>query len=210
MNESRIELPAWLPWATTACLAALVACLGERWAIEKARSELLREEGMLTEAALKGMQNQLEAERIVNRSEIAGLRAASGRPAALHAALLLAPAGSPARPPTPPFGVVAWDPEGRRALAMFNGLPAQAPDRDYQLWLEGPGPGNPADCGVFHAPADNGGSGILIKINGSMGPGCRFLLVDGAKGGARTLGEAEAGGPIVLATLPLGEKILNR
>src|ERR1035438_3088444 len=63
-DESRIELPAWLPWATTACLAALVACLGELWVIERARSQLLREEGMLTEAALKGMQNQLEAERI--------------------------------------------------------------------------------------------------------------------------------------------------
>jgi hypothetical protein len=208
MDEPKIELPAWLPWATTACLAALVACLGELWVIEKARSQLLREESMLTEAALKGAQNQLEAERIVNWRELAGLREASGQPAVAHVALLMVPEGGHA--PAPRFGILAWDPAGRRALLRLNGLSAQPPERDYQLWLEGPGPGNPADCGVFHAPPDDDGSGIAIRITGAIAPGCRFLLVDGTKGGARTLKEAESGGSIVLATLPLAENILNR
>jgi len=202
-DESRIELPAWLPWATTACLAALVACLGELWIIERTRSQLLREEGLLTEAALKAAGNQLEAERIVNRRELAGLRAASGPQAGLRVALLLPPDGGPAHPPL--LGAAAWEPAGRRGLLRLCGLSGQPQERDYQLWLEGPGPGNPASCAVFHAPAD--GDGVSFKITGSFSTGCRFLLVDGKKGGAGTVEEAEAVGSIVLATLPFGENI---
>ncbi len=165
---------------------------------------------MLTEAALKGMQNQLEAERIVNRRELAGLRAASGQQAGLRVALLLAPEGSPARAPVFRFGAVAWDPAGRRALLRLYGFAEQLPERDCQLWLAGPGTGNPSSCGVFHAPPGDDGPGIAITISGALAPGCRFLLVDGPKGGARTFEEAQAGGSIVLATLPLGENILRR
>jgi hypothetical protein len=204
---SKMELPSWLPWATTACLAALVACLGELWIIEKARSELLREEGMLANAALKAMENQLEAERIVNRRELTGLRAAAGRQRELQVAFLLRPDGSAAHAPRPFFGVVAWDPAGKQGLLRLSGPPAQDPGRDYQLWLEGPGSGNPANCGVFHAPPSDDCAGTAIEIAGPIALGCRLLLVEVKKGGASTLEEAEAGGSIVLASLPFGENI---
>jgi len=207
IDESKAKLPAWLPWATTACLAALVACLGELWIIEKARSRLLREESLLTEAALKGLENQLEAERIVNRRELAGLRAAAGQRAGLQVALLLPPDGSAAHAPRPFFGVVAWDPAGGRGLLRLSGPPAQPRHRDYQLWLEGPGPGNPASCGVFHAPAGDDALATAIEIERPIAPGCRLLLIEGKEGGASTLEEAESGGSIVLATLPFGENI---
>ncbi len=210
MDEPRIELPAWLPWATTACLAALVACLGELWLIEKARSQLLREQSMLADAALKGAENQLEAERIVNRREVAGLRAGAVPREGLRAAMLAPPDGASRRPAEPAFGVLAWDPSGGKAVLRLGGLPAQPPERDYQLWLEGPGTGYPADCGVFHARPDDGAAGIAVTISGVLAPGCRFLLIDGTRGGARTLDEAEDRGSIVLASLPFDGKISGR
>ena len=203
-DESKIELPAWLPWATTACLAALVACLGELWVIEKERSQLIREDAALSQTALKAAENQLEAERIVSAREGAGLRAIAGP----QVALLLAPGGSLA--PKAAFGVVDWDPAARRGRIRLSGLPVLPPERDYQLWLDGQGPGYPADCGAFHGPADDDGAGISISVAGAVGPGCRFLLVDGVKGGGRTLAEAGAHGSIVLATLPIGENISHR
>jgi len=69
MDEQKIPLPPWLPWATTACLAALVACLGELWILERARMRLMQEQVLLANAALKGAENQLEAERILDRRE---------------------------------------------------------------------------------------------------------------------------------------------
>ncbi len=209
-DESKIELPAWLPWATIACLAALVACLGELWIIEKARSQLLRDQAALDQTALKGVENQLEAERIVNGREVAGLRAAAVAQPGTQVVLLLAPDGNASRAPRVAFGIVAWDPAARRGLLRLSGVPAQPPERDYQLWLDGTGPGYPADCGVFHAPADDDGGGISIRLAGAVAPGCRFFLVDGKKGGARSLSEAEEGGSIVLATLPFGENISHR
>src|SRR5208283_3942660 len=157
-DQSRIELPPWLPWATTACLAALVACLGELWIIEKTRSRLLREQSALAEAALKGSRNQLEAERIVNARELAGLRAAAAGKGVPEIALLLPAEGT--RAPAGALGAVAWDNSGKRALLRLKGMPAQAPDRDYQLWLEGPGLGNPLECTVFHGPAGEDATGV--------------------------------------------------
>jgi len=60
-TDGRIKtpLPQWLPWATTACLAALVACLGELWILEKARIQLLHDENQMTEAALKAPRTSL-------------------------------------------------------------------------------------------------------------------------------------------------------
>jgi len=204
MDESKFELPAWLPWATTACLAALVACLGELWIIEKARSELLREDGLLAEAALKGLENQMEAERIVSRRELDGLRAAAAPRGQLQTALLLAPGANRSGA----FGAVAWDPAGGRGLLRLSGLPAQPPERDYQLWLDGPG--TPAECGVFHSSPRDGGDEVAVSLAGPIAPGCRLVLIDGAKGGARTLAEAEAAGSIVLATLPADGNISGR
>jgi len=75
MDETKIELPAWLPWATTACLAALVACLLELWIIERTRTQLLRDEALVGEASLRAARNQLEEERILTRREIEQLKA---------------------------------------------------------------------------------------------------------------------------------------
>jgi hypothetical protein len=205
MDEQKIPLPAWFAWAMVACLAALVAGLGELWLVERARSQLLRDENLLAGAALKAAQNQLEAERILGR------RQAEQAPAGLAgfgAALLSAPEGSPAGAgPAPPWGVVIWDGARRNGLLRVSRLPEAAADRDYQLWLEGPGAPYPSDCGVFHGPRGGGDRGVPFNVNAPVGSGCRFILLEVKKGGALTLPEAQAGGSIVLASGPLSGRI---
>jgi hypothetical protein len=210
MVESKIELPAWLPWATTACLAALVACLGELWIIEKTRTQLLRDRSQLDEAALKGAENQLEAERIVGGRAIEQMRLAAGPAAGPQVILLLPPGGMSAREPALPAAALVLDAAGKRGLIRLSGPPAGDRGRDYRLWLEGPGPGYPADCGVFRAAAEDVGSTMPLELAAPIEPGCRFVLVgaDGEGPGAPRV--AGAAGPIVLASPPFTGKISAR
>jgi hypothetical protein len=197
MDETKFALPSWLPWATTVCLAGLLACVGEILVIEKTRTQLVRDENLLMRAELKASQNQLEAERIVNGRELEQLRS----PRSPRVALLSAPgAEAPLQPrPDAPWGVVTWDPSERHGVIRCTGLPALAPDRDYLVWIEGPSPDYPFPCGYFHAaPSD----GFPVDLKSPVDRAYRILLIDGKKGGTLTLDEVKAGGSIVLATPP--------
>ena len=212
MDEPKIPLPPWLPWATTACLAAMVACLGELWLVEKARGRLLRDQNLMATAALRGTQNQLEAERILGRRELGEARAASGPASGLEIELLSAQEGGtePEHAKGPVWGVVVWEAGGTRAILRTSGVPAAGPGRDYQLWLDGPGQDYPVDCGTLGAGPPGSPSEAAFVLTSPVGPGCRFLLVECAKGAVRTLGEARSGGSIVLASLPHTESIPTR
>jgi hypothetical protein len=198
-DESRIELPAWLPWATTACLAAVVACLVELWMIERARNQLLADQGQLARSEAQALGNQLEAERIISRREIEGLRPGAAPRARVRVALLTAPSPAGAA-----VGAVAWDAADGSGSVRIQGLGEPDPGRDLQLWLEGPGQALPLRCAVFHAQEGSSEAGVRIAPPSSA-DGARFLLIEGPRGGSRTLQEAKGGGSIVLASpLPAG------
>jgi hypothetical protein len=203
MDEPNYALPGWLPWATTACLAALVACLVELWVIERSRSELLREQAELAKSAAAAAQNQLEAERILDARQLQDLGGADDPQARLQV-ILLEPAerGSRAR------GVVVVNAaRGLGQLRLFGTI-GQPEERDYQLWIEGPGPGSPTECGVFHFGQE--GKGEPIPILAPIVPGCSLVLIDGPKGGSTSLQEAKASASIILASTPNTERNLSR
>src|ERR1700679_2522422 len=125
MEESNKALPSWLPWATTAILAMAVACIGERLMIEKAKTQLLRDEAALSASALKNIQNQLEAEQIVSTRELSRLGAD------FNVEMLAPPRATPSRT----CGAVVWKPTSpKAALTLFN-LPKRPLSGDYQLWV---------------------------------------------------------------------------
>ena len=204
MDEPKPALPALLPLAATACLAALVACVGELLFIEKARTRLLQDEILLAQAALKSSENQLEAERILSRRERAEFGAVRGAGADLRV-MLLEPV-PPVSPPAAPSGAIAVGPDTRVCLLRASNVPGEQSDRDFQLWLLGPGPNYPADCGTFHSfpPGD---ACVRLTPPQPVVDGCTFILVYGRKGGAETFREATAHGRIELATRPRGPKI---
>jgi hypothetical protein len=200
MDASKIELRAWLPWATTACLAALVACLGELWIIERMRARVLRDQAALTEAALKSAENQLEAERILDHGRWDRLRSRPGSPSAIHVALLAPPGPASAASGGPGSGAVVWGGAGDSGSVTLAPAPPAPAGRDYQLWFDGPE--GVLDCGILDVASAQAPGGCPVRLPGAVGPSGRFVLILGARGGARSLAEAEAGGPIVLATPP--------
>ena len=207
MDETKIELPAWLPWATTACLAALVACLCELWIIERTRTQLLREENQLAEALLKGAQNQLEAERIVSRREIEEARSGS----AGGGVTFLATPGAGREDPFGPdhaWGIAVWNAAARSLQIRFAGLPPLDPDRDYQCWIDGRGPGLPVGSLIRSRIYDDSYA-LAVHLQSPVPAGYRIFLIDGKKGGAGTLEEAKAKGSIILASPPQAGKISN-
>jgi murein DD-endopeptidase MepM/ murein hydrolase activator NlpD len=193
MDETKIALPYWLPWATTAILAALVACVGELWLIERARNELLSEETAVAATVLKSSQNQLEAERIVSGRELSRLGSD------LSVAFLSPMPGGPSGA----CGAVVWNPNQGHGVLTVYGLAPSSPTEDFQLWMtraDATSHTSESSCAVF-APPDAKGPfhhGIDIAAPESDGPG--FVLVLGKKGGAATLKEALEGGSIVLAS----------
>jgi hypothetical protein len=192
MGETNTTLPPWLPWATTAVLAALLACVGEVLMMERARNQLLRDEGTLAATLLQAADNQLEAERIVGRREVGTLRSAYG------VAFLLEPKGGAC-------GVVVWNPVAQRGLLTLEGLPAKSPDGDFQLWLVESvtfDKTHPSSCAVFSPPLPGEEARVPVNVATTFTTGRKFVLVYGRKGGFGTLPDALASGSIVLATPP--------
>ncbi|HEY1792859.1 MAG TPA: hypothetical protein VGG34_08065 [Opitutaceae bacterium] len=187
MDETPISLPPWLPWATTACLAALAACLGELWAIERMRVRQMGDEAALAAASLQATQNQLEAERIVSRREIDDLKgAATGL--APPAALLVPPGGGGG---AGPWGVVAGD------QSLLCGGLARADANHYELWaVLGDG------SSVAMAAFEGTGSAQRVRLR-AIRPGSvirDFLLLRTPGGASLTLEDAKAQGLIILAS----------
>jgi hypothetical protein len=200
MDQTKFALPAWVPWATAACLAGLVACLGELWMIERTRNQLMLDEKLLKEATLEATQNQLEAERILDRREMEQLRAAP----VPELAFLAPPPSAPG--PRSAWGVVTWDPAQRHGTLRFAGLPPAAADRRYEVWIEGPAPDSSVFCGASTADSADA---LPIELASPVAPGYRILLIYGKKEGYPTLAETEAQGLIVLATPTPPGKISN-
>jgi len=206
--ESKIPLPDWLPWGTTAVLAALVACLGELWMVERTRTQLLRDENALAATALKAADTQLESERIVSRRQVEELSAAAVDQTGLGLLLLSPPADSPGVPTGPKGGAVIWKPEAGQGFVTFAKGSLKPVHEDYQLWVVRPD-GTATNCGVLEGDGDDV-SRIPVTFDFPLERRCQFFLVDGKKGGASSFKEATDTGSIVLASLPWDGRILNR
>jgi len=108
-----------------------------------------------------------------------------------------------------PWGIASWDAGGGILVVRLAGLPILGADRDYQLWIEGSGPGYPQACGIVYRSAKDDEGTTVIRLRQPIPEKYRILLIAGKKGGSGTLEEAEASGSIILAsTLPRG-KISN-
>ncbi len=206
MDESKFEIPAWLPWATTACLAALVACLGELLIVDKARNQLSRDQGLLADAAIKGMENQMEAERIVSARALAAAGQPAGSVEGLQVILLSPPIGETAEARAPAAGAVVLEAAGGRALATLAGGQQSDPGRQYDLWLEDSGSGHPSFCCALGRASLGDTPAMPFKLTAPLAPGFRFIVVSRPEGAARAPDGAETPGPIVLASTPVAGK----
>ncbi len=70
-NAKLISFPTWLALAAAACFALTAAYFGQAYQTERASAATLRDAQQLADLALRSAQNQLEAERLIARSELA-------------------------------------------------------------------------------------------------------------------------------------------
>jgi len=187
-----------IPWVLVACLALVAALATRLYVAARAEAASERLQASLADLESRSARNQLEAERILDARQLKDLGASRVPDAGLAVILL-----EPARASGAARGVAVLDPASGAGQLRLFGTADQPEERDYQLWIEGPGPGNPTNCGVFHAGQP--GNGEPIGIRAPIVPGCRLVLVDAPKGASTSLEEAKADASIILASAPYKE-----
>ena len=135
--------------ATTWWLSAAAAILLLLWGFNAIQLRNAHEE----ERALRAEVRRLESDRAKLSATIAALSGASTRTIRL-AGQAIAPSAS---------ANVFLDPAQRRAFVFFHGLPTNAQDKSYQLWIIRADQVKPQSAGVFNV--DSAGNASLVVQN---------------------------------------------
>lgn len=204
---------AFLPWAIAASLALACAGIGQLYLSFRAQSALLQDQAALAELELRGVRQQLEAERLLAQRQIgdateqlASLRAqladanteigelrgkfqAQGDLAQFRIATLASLAGNSPES----HAVAVWNPITQEGLLRVDKLPALATDQDYQLWVIDPAYPIPVDGGVFTVDPATGHAQIAFRPNQRVTNATKFAVSLERKGGV-----PKAEGPILL------------
>ncbi len=129
----------------------------------------------------------LVADRVQTKKQIARLEQRNAfaqlRIATLSSQLATAPDASAA---------VVWDGERQEGVLKVSNVPANAEDRDYQIWIVDPDYENPVDGGTFHVTGDSP-KDIAFKPKSPVKSANAFAVSLERKGGV-----PKAEGPMVL------------
>ncbi|MBI5766739.1 MAG: anti-sigma factor [Verrucomicrobia bacterium] len=198
--------PSLLPWAAAAGFALLAGWFARLYIGARAETQLGSAQHALADLALQQVQQQLEAERILTRREIAGLTGqltdARTQVAALDerrqheadlARLKITALTSLLKNSPGAIGVAVWNPEKQEGVLHVDKLPAPAAGQDYQLWVVDPQYPNPVDGGVFTVDPQTGAQRVVFKARQPVRAIDAFAVTLERKGGV-----PKAEGPFVL------------
>ena len=129
----------------------------------------------------------LVAERAKNRRQIARLEQRNA-----FAELRIATLASQLQSAPDAIAAVVWDGARQEGVLKVSNVPANAADRDYQLWIVDPDYKNPVDAGTFHV-AKAGTADIPFKPKARVATANAFAVSLERKGGV-----PKAEGPMVL------------
>lgn len=129
----------------------------------------------------------LVADRVHTQKEITALEQRNA-----FAQLRIATLASKLETAPDAIATVVWDAEKQEGVLKVTNIPANAADRDYQLWIVDPDYPQPVDAGVFHV-ANDGNQSIPFKPKARVGAADAFAVSLERKGGA-----PKAEGPMVL------------
>jgi len=189
-----LRLLAWLPWIAAGGFALLAGFLSQ--AFFAARSEMitLREQGTLAALEGKGLQQRIEAERILSARRLADLQAGlpdPGGPARLKIVPLVPAPGFA----TPVLAVAVWDPTRQEGELFAVNLPPPVPDKDYQLWIMDPRYPALVGAGVLAVGTTVGAVRIPFRPDRPVATAARFSVSLERKGGV-----PRAEGPMILSS----------
>jgi hypothetical protein len=215
-----LRFPPWLGWSSLAAAAALALAAANVWLGQTralSRATLAETELSLVSAELRGLRQQLEAERLLAAAQTQAWRVATqeadtlrgeveenrdaylARIASLQAdrrlaELRIASLRSLAAQAPQASAIAIWDPALQRGLLRVSGLPALTPDHDYQLWVIDPQYPRPLDGGVFAVDPATGEARFLFRAELPVKEATQFAISLERKGGVPV-----AEGPMVLA-----------
>jgi anti-sigma-K factor RskA len=194
-----IPFASWIRLAAAACFALAAAYFGQAFVTERAAVAALRDQQTLAELALRGATNQLEAERLIGRRELAARDqrvtdltrqlAAQGTLADYKIATLASLLGNSPQA----LAVAVWNPANQEGVLTVQKLPALAADKDYQLWVVDPQYPIPVDGGVFRVDPATGEARLNFRPNLPVKTVAKFAVSLERKGGV-----PKAEGPMVL------------
>jgi anti-sigma-K factor RskA len=194
-----IPFTSWIGLAAAACFALTTAYFGQAFLTERASVAALRDQQTLAELALRGATNQLEAERLIGRRELAARDqrvtdltrqlAAQGTLADYKIATLASLLGNSPQA----LAVAVWNPAKQEGVLTVQKLPALATDKDYQLWVVDPQYPIPVDGGVFRVDPATGEARLNFRPNLPVKTVAKFAVSLERKGGV-----PKAEGPMVL------------
>jgi anti-sigma-K factor RskA len=183
---------AWIPWAIAACLALASVWLAQLYFTQKSESIALHEEASLVHLEMQSMQNQLEAEHILDGRRLANLQEqikANSDLSHLEIAKLVSLLGN-----SPQARAIAvWDPATQQGMLTVEKLPALTSDQDYQLWVIDPKYSDPVSGGVFTVDAQTGTARLAFHPGQLIATAEKFAVSCERKGG-----RPKPEGPIVL------------
>ena len=189
-----LRLLAWLPWIAAGGFALLAGFLSQAYFAARSEMIALREQGALAAIQSKGLQQLIEAERILSARRLADLRAGLPDPGGL-ARLTLVPLVSAPGFAAPALAVAVWNPVRQEGELFAVNLPPPAPDKDYQLWIMDPQYPDPVGAGVLPVGTTVGGVRIPFRPDRPVATAARFSVSLERKGGV-----PRAEGPIVLSS----------
>jgi anti-sigma-K factor RskA len=194
-----IPFASWIGLAAAACFALAAAYFGQAFVTERAAVAALRDQQTLADLALRGATNQLEAERLIGRRELAARDqrvtdltrqlAAQGTLADYKIATLASLLGNSPQA----LAVAVWNPAKQEGVLTVQKLPALAADKDYQLWVVDPQYPIPVDGGVFRVDPATGEARLNFRPNLPVKTVAKFAVSLERKGGV-----PKAEGPMVL------------
>jgi anti-sigma-K factor RskA len=194
-----IPFTSWIGLAAAACFALTTAYFGQAFVTERASVAALRDQQTLAELALRGATNQLEAERLIGRRELAARDqrvtdltrqlAVQGTLADYKIATLASLLGNSPQA----LAVAVWNPANQEGVLTVQKLPALAADKDYQLWVVDPQYPIPVDGGVFRVDPATGEARLNFRPNLPVKTVAKFAVSLERKGGV-----PKAEGPMVL------------
>ncbi|HTQ31088.1 MAG TPA: anti-sigma factor [Opitutaceae bacterium] len=181
-NLIGVSFGRWLPWAAAAAFALAAVWLGQLYFAQKTESIALRDEAELARLETQGAKNQIEAERLLARKQLADLAQqlqANDDLARLKIARLVSLAGN-----SPQARAIAvWDPARQEGVFTTEKLPAKEADQDYQLWVIDPQKARPISAGVFVVNAA-GGARVEFAPEQPIATAAKFAVSLEKKGGA--------------------------
>lgn len=188
MSEPSSGLFRFAPWFAAAGLALACLWLGQAVFTLRASNAVLRDQQALADLELRGARQQLEAERLLARHQLAD----TAQPLARLQLAALLPAADFA---PDAVAAVAWDTSAQQGVFEGAKLPPPAPGETYALWLSDSSQPAPIAAGPI-AVAPDGTARVQFRPAAPVEATPRFTVT--RERHVSAAGKSVPEGPIVL------------